>query len=236
MVGVSFATNLTTLAGYWKFDSGPAQNMMGKNSAGPTSYNCWGGASYGVGLVGTSFHSDGTGWIQYGGPYWGGYQDILTLPAFALDFWFKGDLANGFMSNEQVLFHGQAAGYAQPMGFDISGNGNTIAIGSADQWLVTHPGIQYIHDTFGDTWAHVFVKFDVPAGIQTLTINNVLIGSGPLTAATVGPENYFAIGSVTWGAYGMRGDLDEFKIWTPEPTTIALLGLGGLFLRRRKTA
>ena len=60
------------------------------------------------------------------------------------------------------------------------------------------------------------------------------IQTGPQFSVTI---KGLAVGSYTMGSdfYGENsGTNDTLEIYVPEPITIALLGLGGLFLRRRK--
>ena len=85
--------------------------------------------------------------------------------------------------------------------------------------------------------------FNCPYGQDQVLVSGIFIhcdGEAPvvldLTLATVGQyAEAFFNGQPTPGWVALtEADLGDLVIYQPEPMTIALLGLGGLFLRRRK--
>jgi hypothetical protein len=84
-------------------------------------------------------------------------------------------------------------------------------------WGFSYPGVQE-----GIAVDHILLHCDSPDGLVTVTIVDwVLVGSGSLEGPVDGPLPVDVIGQVT---------IHQI----PEPMTVALLGLGGLFLLRRR--
>jgi hypothetical protein len=86
-----------------------------------------------------------------------------------------------------------------------------------------------------DTWVFVEVRYDPGTGMAGLRVDG---GAWDDKAYTPGPDTYqVRLGGAFDTGYSFYGMIDEVKFYNhaiPEPATIALLGLGGLLLRRRR--
>jgi hypothetical protein len=93
--------------------------------------------------------------------------------------------------------------------------------GENQAWLDMFPGV--MSGAFGgiDTWS-TSPTYTNPAGIYVDGI------------AYVGGDTVIQLGTITFGETSNTFTPVDSLIVTPEPVTMALLGLGGLFLRRRK--
>jgi len=235
VAAVSLATDTPTLLGWWKFDN---ENSMGYNSVihtpSYTSYNVWGGFNMGIGHTGDP-NNDGSfdthGGIGY--VFYGGQSPTLLAglrsTAITYDFWVKGRSDMGFMTHEGLVLHGEigtsggaSVGYANPIVCDInpvsSPPNGIIAWANADEWCIVTKPTSWFNDTFNDTWAHVVIKFDYPLRTETITVNGVLLGSAAVTHVYTSPSYvqwYFSISGRTWGDFGWRGEIDDFKIYVP---------------------
>ena len=176
------------------------------------------------------------------------YLDGDTSPTlgteWGVEMWVRPDiLPDGTNQTEVGLLHigGTGNGFALEMSYDAG----------AATWAVHRPGATFEH--FGapvaGEWTHLTYVND--NGFAELYINGVLVGNPNANALGAGAPD-FAIGSM-WvdNRRGFNGAMDEVRIFTfnpgefdisdtfalvPEPSTTALLGLGGLalILRRRK--
>jgi hypothetical protein len=74
-------------------------------------------------------------------------------------------------------------------------------------------------------------------GIAGDDFNYDVLATAGSSANWFGPlaiDGDFLNGAPLYGSYGFGGPITEIAYLVPEPTTLALLGLGGLLLRRRK--
>ncbi len=98
--------------------------------------------------------------------------------------------------------------------------------------------------TFGTTY-RVVTSYDYDAGVGTLWLNPVNSGSPSISASDPGfsdEVHTFAFRQAGGDSSQVIDNLcvgtsfDEANLCIPEPVSVALLGLGGLMLRRRKIA
>lgn len=105
----------------------------------------------------------------------------------------------------------------------------------------------------GDGWVHVVGVYEQGVG-STLYVNGAVAGTGGAANAIQTDTSTFAIGSYQGGsAYAFGGSIDDVQVYhsaltagdvsflgnnagtaIPEPGSLALLGLGGLLIGRRR--
>lgn len=172
-----------------------------------------------------------------GGVGYGAAQGTSVVPTqnFAVEFWFK-------TASVGCLFSGKD-----------SGNGDLyIALDANRAPFVILQNVGYIAQGGAaipvSTWTH----FAVINTAQTSTFYLNGIATGTPLYSTLAPLAFggFTLGLAPGGVAAFTGNLDNFRIFTfvpgvdnpvanlqiPEPTALALLGLGALALLRRRRA
>ncbi|HPY77239.1 MAG TPA: PEP-CTERM sorting domain-containing protein, partial [Anaerohalosphaeraceae bacterium] len=136
----------------------------------------------------------------------------------------------------------------------VAGVMNNLAGGEDDTFLTLADGERLSRLAGGangivaDEAGHVFLTFNSmdplrPSslcmwnGIAGDDFNYDVLATAGSSANWFGPlaiDGDFLNGAPLYGSYGFGGPITEIAYLVPEPTTLALLGLGGLLLRRRK--
>jgi len=104
---------------------------------------------------------------------------------------------------------------------------------------ITLVGNSVLNDSL---WHHIVATYDAAAGTASLNVDGTIVTGTYASGGTVSQtaSARYAIGaratSDTLGTNMFRGSVDDVRISNvPEPTTIALLGLGMLAFRRRRS-
>lgn len=130
------------------------------------------------------------------------------------------DLAGGAIDTYLTLDDGQKLA-------DLEGGANGLAVDDAGNIFFTFNGASSSLCMWDGTIGDGF-NYDV---IATLDPSQSFGWFGPLAI-----EGNFLEGAPLYGSYSYGGPITEITANVPEPATIAVLGLGGFFLRRRKKA
>jgi len=241
VAGIASATNWN-LIGYWKFDVPTNLGREEINRADPlTRLSVWnnggvaepgilnGGIGFngaGYMLLSASTNAANTAWLEK-----------LRSTNVMYDFYVYGKSALGFQANENFAFSSQQTDGNWGCLGDLNGSGSAIS------WLNGDNNYQQTWSSdpatwgnlFNDKWAHVQLVYEKNA--FSIYVNGILRGGGMVGGPSTGislPLSWLAMGASPWGSNILRGTIDEFKVFTPEPTTICLLGLGGLALLRKR--
>lgn len=154
-------------------------------------------------------------------------QQATSAMTVEFDFNLVGDALNpSYPYNMLSLYMQSASTYTgwtgEPISLDFRGNGWVRAYGSTQAWMNS--------EFARDQWVHVKLDIDFAAQKYDITLGNAPKESGfAFASATTGLGNlifYAGAGDTTYY-------LDNVVV-TPEPVSLALLGIGALILRARR--
>ena len=230
----TLATANGALVGHWEFD-----NSGGVGDATvSTSLGTVGNAAYSAsGKIGGALALGGSV-----GDYLGSSTLPSGLPTGDASFTIALFMQTTVSATQSFTFWGNAAS-AQANGFRTEGNGALMHWSYAVDYQESTPV------TLNDgEWHHVAATYDSASSTKRLYFDGVELGSGKVIGDLNVAALDFRIGSSPYN--GFNGLLDDVRVYSdaqsasqiaalaavPEPSTTALLGLGGLalILRRRK--
>ena len=176
----------------------------------------------------------------YGASDWSNAMLLGDSTEFTVDTWIK---PSGFAADEYLFAIGDGIGSTVSIRWDPSLTANATSLNKLT--VYTYSG--------GHMDSTISLSSPIQAGVwQQLTLvyretgestaryeiykNGIEIGRSDLAYQIDSNPNELHIGQVPTGVWyrSYRGDVDEFSISVvPEPITLSILGLGGLFLARR---
>jgi hypothetical protein len=241
----------SNLTGHWKFDEGAGTLVTDYGSGGNNGVlKNWNGAMTGYwepGPLGLAYNFNATDSSDTPTAAVSGLTNYTTVayfkkhnpqpydPTFAYKEEFMGGAMNlSAWTSWNPYVNGGNGGVYQSI---IAGGGYSDQTGT-----VLSPS-----DLVG--WHHYALVKDNVTATLTLYIDGIQRAQGTSMNSPYSAPSKFDIGSSIWGGVSLDGALDDFRIYDralsandvgelaamiPEPTTIALLALGGLALRRRK--
>jgi len=228
-----------TLVAHYNFDEGSGTTLIdsvgGHNATilnqdgSATTYNGW--VTGHDGTAGGAYNFNGAvfGYQAGGAAMPGGPQQTVA-------FWFKGNssiipgsrypYSEAFYSNTGTLNYMDTSWCPYPpttIATVVAGSGYSdqtyVALGSA------------IND---GSWHHIAMVKDATAGYLKIYLDLELKSNVTGMTNTIPASTNLFIGSSVYGGTIWNGAIDDLQIYaTPEPATMALLGLGALVLRRR---
>jgi len=242
VAGIASAVTWTEI-GHWSFDNSA---NLAQNQYGVPSY-VTGTPAVEPGISGSAMACNNTG-LSIAVPQ-SAWSQLLKSSYVMYDFYVYGKSALGFADVESIAFQWEASGqgaYLASLG-DIHGGIKGFCWLNGDNYYqqITgwpNPGDTRWADALLDKWAHVQMvyqnnNFSMYLNGSLFVSGQTIMAAGPSTGIA-GTVTYGQIGGRTYpgGADNVRGLMDEFKIFIPEPATICMLGLGGLALLRKKRA
>jgi hypothetical protein len=131
----------------------------------------------------------------------------------------------------------------------LLGNGGNLQLGVGYgnvMWDVQSYHAQPLPDLFDGEWHHVVGTYSSSGNIAKCYVDGVEVISYARTGV-LGVNSIWVGGDNDWPERGLIGQMDDVRIYdeaisleeviawqVPEPTTMALLGLGAVLLRRKK--
>jgi len=235
VVAVALFANAASasLIANWAFDDGAGTIFT--DSAGSNHGQAKGTpGTWIAGRVGGAYDFTGNGYSDFPSATGSGTIFNSVTTQITIAFWIMSN-PNAASSGNVVLGNGGNQYY---IGAPNGGSGYLFGTGNWADSIVYKPTADF--DPM--SWNHFAMTKDTVAGEMKLYVNGVLVQT--LTKASMAALDH----SGCFESWAMNGAVDDLRIYNnvltqqevwqlpgnvPEPMTLALLGLGGLLLRRR---